>query len=101
MASRVDRLSKPFSDSPSMPPPRLRRLTQLYAGLTLYGFSDALMLLAGLGVDPRDVLHPGLSRRFGLGGGAWAIIGGAGVPGLWVPRRGRPGFGTVSHVVVA
>ena len=98
--STVDRLSRAFSDSPSVPPPRLRRLTQLYAGLTLYGFSDALMLLAGLGVDPWDVLHQGLSRRFGLGVGTWAIIVGAVVLALWIPLRQRPGFGTISNVVV-
>ena len=78
----------------------MRRLTQLYIGLTLYGFSDALMLLAGLGVDPWDVLHQGLSRRFGLGVGTWAIIVGAVVLALWIPLRQRPGFGTISNVVV-
>jgi uncharacterized membrane protein YczE len=83
-----------------VPPPRPRRLTQLYAGLVLYGFSDALMLLAGLGVDPWDVLHQGLSRRLGLGVGTWAIIVGAVVLSLWVPLRQRPGFGTLSNVVV-
>jgi len=83
-----------------VPPPRLRRLTQLFAGLTLYGFSDALMLLAGLGVDPWDVLHQGLSRRFGLGVGTWAIIVGAIVLALWIPLHQRPGFGTVSNVIV-
>jgi len=83
-----------------VPPPRLRRLTQLYAGLALYGFSDALMLLAGLGVDPWDVLHQGLSRRLGLGVGTWAIIVGALVLALWIPLRQRPGFGTISNVIV-
>ena len=83
-----------------MPPPRLRRLTQLFAGLVLYGFSDALMLLAGLGVDPWDVFHQGLSRRFGLGVGTWAIIVGLVVLALWIPLRQRPGFGTVSNVIV-
>jgi uncharacterized membrane protein YczE len=83
-----------------VPPPRPRRLTQLFAGLVLYGFSDALMLLAGLGVDPWDVLHQGLSRRFGLGVGTWAIIVGAVVLALWIPLRQRPGFGTVCNVVV-
>ena len=83
-----------------VPPPRLRRLTQLYAGLVLYGLSDALMLLAGLGVDPWDVLHQGLSRRLGLGVGTWAIIVGAVVLALWVPLRQRPGFGTLSNVIV-
>jgi uncharacterized membrane protein YczE len=83
-----------------VPPPRLRRLTQLFAGLVLYGFSDALMLLAGLGVDPWDVFHQGLSRRFGLGVGTWAIIVGAVVLALWIPLRQRPGFGTLSNVIV-
>jgi uncharacterized membrane protein YczE len=83
-----------------VPPPRLRRLTQLFAGLVLYGFSDALMLLAGLGVDPWDVFHQGLSRRFGLGVGTWAIIVGVVVLALWIPLRQRPGFGTVSNVIV-
>jgi uncharacterized membrane protein YczE len=83
-----------------VPPPRLRRLTQLFAGLVLYGFSDALMLLAGLGVDPWDVFHQGLSRRFGLGVGTWAIIVGLVVLALWIPLRQRPGFGTVSNVIV-
>src|SRR5438876_6627151 len=83
-----------------VPPPRLRRLTQLYAGLVLYGLSDALMLLAGLGVDPWDVLHQGLSRRLGLGVGTWAIIVGAVVLALWIPLRQRPGFGTLSNVIV-
>src|SRR5256885_16138721 len=58
------------------------------------------MLLAGLGVDPWDVFHQGLSRRLGLGVGTWAIIVGAVVLALWVPLRQRPGFGTLSNVVV-
>jgi uncharacterized membrane protein YczE len=83
-----------------LPPPRLRRLTQLYLGLGLYGFSDGLLLLGGLGVDPWDVFHQGLSRQFGLGVGTWSIVVGACVLALWVPLRQRPGFGTLSNVVV-
>lgn len=78
----------------------MRRLTQLYAGLVLYGVSDAMLLMAGLGVDPWDVFHQGLSRRFGLGVGTWAVIVGVCVLLLWIPLRQRPGFGTVSNVVV-
>jgi uncharacterized membrane protein YczE len=81
-------------------PPRVRRLTQLYIGLLLYGISDAMLLLAGLGVDPWDVLHQGLSRRIGLGVGTWAVIVGVIVLLLWIPLRQRPGFGTVSNVIV-
>jgi uncharacterized membrane protein YczE len=83
-----------------IPRPRLHRLAQLYAGLALYGVSDAMLLLAGLGVDPWDVLHQGLSRTFGLAVGTWSIIVGAVVLALWVPLRQRPGFGTLSNVVV-
>lgn len=83
-----------------MPPPRLRRLTQLFAGLVAYGVSGSLLLLAGLGLDPWDVLHQGLSRQIGLGVGTWAIIVGFVVLLLWIPLRQRPGIGTISNVVV-
>ena len=83
-----------------VPPPRVRRLTQLYIGLVLYGVSDGMLLLAGLGVDPWDVFHQGLSRHFGLGVGTWALIVGAFVMLLWIPLHQRPGFGTISNVLV-
>ena len=83
-----------------VPAPRLRRLSQLLAGLVLYGTSSAMLVLAGLGLDPWDVLHQGLSRRLGLGVGTWAIIVGAAVLVLWVPLRQRPGVGTLCNVVV-
>jgi uncharacterized membrane protein YczE len=83
-----------------MRPPRLRRLAQLYAGIVLYGISASMLLLAGLGVDPWDVLHQGLSRRFGLGVGTWVVIVGAGVLLLWIPLRQRPGFGTISNAIL-
>lgn len=81
-------------------PPHLRRLIQLYAGLLMYGISASMLLLAGLGVDPWDVLHQGLSRRLGLGVGTWAIIVSVFVLLLWIPLRQRPGFGTISNLLV-
>jgi uncharacterized membrane protein YczE len=59
-----------------------------------------MLLLAGLGVDPWDVFHQGLSRRLGLGVGTWAIIVGVAVLLLWIPLRQRPGLGTLSNVVI-
>src|SRR5215475_14187570 len=85
------------------PPPadRLtRRLVQLMAGLVLYGVSDALLVLGGLGLDPWDVLHQGLARRTGIPIGTWTIIVGAVVLLMWVPLRQRPGIGTACNVVV-
>jgi uncharacterized membrane protein YczE len=78
----------------------LVRLVQLYAGLLLYGISSSLLVLAGLGLDPWDVFHQGLSRTFGLAIGTWAIIVGVAVLLLWIPLRQRPGIGTVSNVIL-
>ncbi|MET8545321.1 hypothetical protein ABZW03_32485 [Kitasatospora sp. NPDC004799] len=77
-----------------------RRIPQLFVGLALYGVSMALMLRAGLGLDPWDVLHQGLQRTVGLSVGAWVTICGALVLLLWIPMRQRPGLGTVANVLV-
>jgi uncharacterized membrane protein YczE len=77
-----------------------RRVTQLFAGLVLYGVSCAMILLGTLGNDPWDVLHQGLSRQTGIGTGIWAIILSGVVLLLWIPLRQRPGFGTISNAIV-
>jgi uncharacterized membrane protein YczE len=85
------------------PPPRdrlPRRLGQLFAGLILYGVSDAMLVLAGLGLDPWDVLHQGLARLTGIPIGTWSIFVGAAVLLMWIPLRQRPGVGTACNVVV-
>jgi uncharacterized membrane protein YczE len=78
----------------------MRRLAQLYVGLVLYGASMALMIRAGLGLDPWDVLHQGLAERVPLSFGEVTIVVGALVLLAWIPLRQWPGFGTVSNVVV-
>jgi uncharacterized membrane protein YczE len=78
----------------------VRRLAQLYAGLVLYGASMALQIRAGLGLDPWDVFHQGVSERTGLSFGTIVIITGALVLLAWIPLRQRPGIGTVSNVFV-
>ena len=76
------------------------RLAQLYGGLLLYGVSSSLLVLGGLGLDPWDVFHQGLSKTFGLAIGTWAIIVGVAVLLLWIPLRQRPGLGTLSNVLL-
>jgi uncharacterized membrane protein YczE len=104
----ISKLALPIQDHyrqhgtmlPSTQPGLLRRLAQLYAGLVLYGFSAALILLSGLGNVPWDVLHQGLSVHTGIGTGVWVCLVGALLLLLWIPLRQRPGLGTVSNVVV-
>ncbi|ELS51780.1 membrane protein YczE [Streptomyces viridochromogenes] len=78
----------------------IRRLSQLYVGLALYGASSALLVEAGLGLEPWGVLHQGLAERTGLTIGVVSIVVGAAVLLLWIPLRQRPGLGTVSNVFV-
>ena len=59
-----------------------------------------MLLLPGLGADPWDVFHQGLSRQLGLGVGTWALIVGGAVMLFWIPLRQRPGLGTLSNVLV-
>ncbi|MFI6124942.1 YitT family protein [Streptomyces sp. NPDC051064] len=75
-----------------------RRLTHLYVGLALYGASSALLVRAGLGLEPWGVLHQGLAERTGISIGVVSIIVGAVVLLLWIPIRQCPGLGTVSNV---
>ncbi len=85
----------------AIPPDRHpRRCAQLLAGLFLYGATAAMLVLAGLGLDPWDVLHQGLSRTVGLGIGTWAILISFVVLLAWWPLSQRPGVGTVANAVV-
>jgi uncharacterized membrane protein YczE len=77
-----------------------RRLTQLLAGLVLYGFSMGLMIESTLGLNPWDVFHQGVAEHTGWSFGVVTIVVGALVLLLWVPLRQRPGIGTVSNVFV-
>jgi uncharacterized membrane protein YczE len=77
-----------------------RRLIQLYVGLVCYGVSMALMIRAGLGLDPWDVFHQGLANHLGLRFGLVVIAVGVLVLLLWIPLRQRPGIGTISNAIV-
>ncbi|MBF6399523.1 hypothetical protein IU438_27530 [Nocardia cyriacigeorgica] len=76
------------------------RLIALYAGLWLYGFSMAVMVRAGLGLDPWDVFHQGVAEHVPLSFGMVTALTGVVVLLAWIPLRQRPGLGTVSNVVV-
>jgi uncharacterized membrane protein YczE len=72
----------------------------LLVGLMGYGFSMAVMVRAGLGLDPWDVFHQGLAGRTGMTIGIASAVVGVGVLLAWIPLRNRPGIGTVANVIV-
>src|SRR3954452_10508527 len=72
----------------------------LLAGLSGYGFSMAVMVRAGLGLDPWDVFHQGLALRTGMTIGLASAVVGVAVLLAWIPLRNRPGIGTVANVIV-
>lgn len=78
----------------------LVRLARLYAGLIGFGISLALMVRAGLGLGPWDVLHQGIARRLGVQIGWVTIAVSVLVLLAWIPLRQRPGLGTLSNVVL-
>ena len=77
-----------------------RRIAQLLIGLFLYGFAIAMMVRAGIGVSPWDVLTQGVALQTGIGFGWVTVIIGALVLLLWIPIRQKPGIGTVMNVVI-
>jgi uncharacterized membrane protein YczE len=80
--------------------PATLRGTALLVGLTGYGFSMAMMVRAGLGLDPWDVFHQGLTVHTGMTIGIASAVVGVAVLLAWIPLRNRPGVGTVANVIV-
>jgi len=77
-----------------------RRIAQLLVGLFFYGIAIALMVRAGVGVAPWDVLTQGIAVQTGLPFGIITNIVGVLVLLLWIPIRQKPGIGTVLNVLL-
>ncbi len=84
----------------SRPAGRVLRVTQLLAGLFLYGMAIAMMMQATIGIEPWDVLAQGITLRTGIPFGLVTDLVGAVVLLLWIPLRQRPGLGTVLNVLL-
>ncbi|WP_448629254.1 membrane protein YczE [Cellulomonas soli] len=78
----------------------VRRGAQLLVGLVLFSLSIAMVVHAGLGSMPWDVLSQGIARRTGYSFGTVTLVLSALVLACWIPLRQRPGAGTVANVLV-
>lgn len=76
------------------------RFAQLLVGLVLFGVGCAVMVQAGIGLDPWTVFAQGVSRQTGIGIGWIANIVGFLVLLVWIPLRQKPGIGTVANILL-
>ena len=77
-----------------------KRVLILFFGLAIFGLGDGLIIQSGLGNAPWSVLAQGISLNSGLSIGTSTLIVGSLVLALWIPLRERPGFGTLSNIII-
>ena len=75
------------------------RFIKLMFGLFIYGIGLAMMVDAGIGIAPWDVLAQGLSKQTSLSFGQATVAVSAMVLLLWIPLRVKPGLGTVMNAI--
>lgn len=76
------------------------RWARLLLGLFLYGIGIAMMVRAGIGLAPWDVLTQGVTLLTGLAFGLVTVLVGVGVLLLWLPLGERFGIGTVLNALL-
>ena len=79
----------------------VQRAVRLVVGLTLFGFSLALLLKAGLGLDPWNVFHQGVALHTGMTIGQATVVTSVVVLLLaWLALRVQPGLGTIANALI-
>ena len=78
----------------------LSRVLILEVALFFFGLGDALLIQSHTGNAPWSVFAQGLSRHTGLALGLCTFIISGAILLLWWPLGERPGFGTISNMVV-
>jgi uncharacterized membrane protein YczE len=79
---------------------RPRMVLPLFAGLAAFGFGEGLLVQSQWGASPWTVFAEGIAKHAQISlGWATALISVL-VLFFWIPLRQRPGFGTVSNVII-
>lgn len=76
------------------------RFIKLNIGLAIYGTGLGMMVHAGIGIPPWDVLAQGLSIQSSLSFGQATVVVSLLVMLLWIPLRVRPGIGSVLNAIL-
>jgi uncharacterized membrane protein YczE len=78
----------------------VQRAVRLLAGLVLFGLALAVLVQAGLGLDPWTVFNEGAAERTGLTIGQVTIICSLLLLLVWIPLGQRPGVGTIANALI-
>lgn len=78
----------------------LSRVLILFLGLAIFGLGDSLFIQAGIGNAPWTVFAEGLTYKTGMSIGFATFVISVFVLLLWIPLKERPGFGTLSNIVL-
>ena len=76
------------------------RVFILFFGLAIFGLGDSLFIQAGIGNAPWTVFAEGLTYKTGMSIGFATFVISVFVLLLWIPLKERPGFGTLSNIVL-
>jgi uncharacterized membrane protein YczE len=76
------------------------RTAVLFFGLFVFGLGDSLLIQSEIGNAPWSVLAQGISNRLEITMGWSTFAISALVLLFWIPLKEKPGFGTLSNIVV-
>lgn len=77
-----------------------KRVAILFFGLSIFGFGDSLLVNSLTGNAPWTVLSQGIATHTGINIGEATFLVSAIVLFFWWPLGERPGFGTLSNIVI-
>ena len=76
------------------------RIGVLFFGLFIFGLGDSLLIQSTIGNAPWSVLAQGVSGKLDITMGWSTFALSSLVLLLWIPLKEKPGFGTVSNIVI-
>jgi uncharacterized membrane protein YczE len=77
-----------------------RRVGVLFFGLLIFGLGDSLLIQSTIGNAPWSVLAQGISGKLDITMGWSTFAISSLVLLLWIPLKEKPGFGTLSNIVI-
>ena len=78
----------------------LSRVLILFTGLIIFGLGDSLLIQGNQGNAPWTVFAQGLTLKTGMSIGFATLLISIFVLLIWIPLREKPGFGTLSNIVL-